>query len=284
MGFFAVCLLIIVNFQVAKKIGSVYEKMMQFKDARISLTQDVLMGIRQIKYLNWEPVFERKIIGFRAKEFACLKVAKYLDALCVFFWATTTIVISTFSFVAYDILGDDIRKINVFTAISLFNMLIFPLNALPWTIGGMLTGRVSFRRLMGFFSIPEIPRDKNEKDYENAISVKNMGFVWPLQKSNDSDEKIDKLINNDGVFSLKKLNFEIKNGSLTLILGKIGSGKTALANAILKEMEESDDGLLISDIFSKKECNGLRVNGRIGYVSQNTWLQNTSIKVNFIFD
>ena len=100
LGFFAVCILVVVNFLVARKIGSIYERMMKHKDVRISLTQDVLMGVRQIKYLNWEPIFEKKILEIRQKEFQCLTVAKYLDALCVFFWAATTVVISTFSFVA----------------------------------------------------------------------------------------------------------------------------------------------------------------------------------------
>ena len=285
LGFFAVCILVVVNFLVARKIGSIYERMMQHKDVRISLTQDVLMGIRQIKYLNWEPIFEKKIIQIRQKEFHCLTVAKYLDALCVFFWAATTIVISTFSFVAYDTLGEDVRKINVFTAISLFNILIFPLNALPWTIGGMLTGRVSFKRLMEFFSTPEVSKRLMLQDgnSENAIEIKNMSFVWPVQRNEESRRKSEEELNK-APFTLKNLRLEIKKGSLTMILGKIGSGKTALANAILRELESlnylSKISVGSSDKENDSEFKDLVVNGKIAYVSQNSWLQNTTLKVN----
>ena len=286
LGFFAVCILVVVNFLVARKIGSIYERMMQHKDVRISLTQDVLMGIRQIKYLNWEPIFEKKILQIRQKEFQCLTIAKDLDALCVFFWAATTIVISTFSFVAYDTLGEDVRQINVFTAISLFNILIFPLNALPWTIGGMLTGRVSFRRLMAFFSTPEVSRRMMLQDgfSENAIEIKNMSFIWPVQRNEENRKNEEEI--NKAPFALKNMRLEIKKGSLTMILGKIGSGKTALANALLRELETLNNlskMSVVSDKDSEVEYKDLIINGSIGYVSQNSWLQNTTIKV-FLFD
>ncbi len=59
-----------------------------------------------------------------------------MDALCVFFWATTSIVISSSTFISYDYLHENLKDSNIFTAITLFNLLIFPLNALPWTISG----------------------------------------------------------------------------------------------------------------------------------------------------
>ena len=281
LGFSAVCILVVVNFFVAKKIGSIYDRMMQYKDARISLTQDVLMGVRQIKYLNWEAIFEKKILEIRAKEFDCLKIAKYLDALCVFFWAATTITISTFSFVAYDALGEDVRTINVFTAISLFNILIFPLNALPWTIGGMLTGRISFRRLMEFFSMPEVPKGFNHEilSKETAILIKNMNFIWPVKEQNKSMIEDE----NKTTFSLKNINLEVKKGNLTMILGKIGSGKTALANAILNELDQLSAKPVENDKECKEDYKDMIINGKIAYVSQNTWLQNTTIKVKCLF-
>jgi len=286
LGFFAVCILVVVNFLVARKIGSIYARMMQHKDARISLTQDVLMGIRQIKYLNWETIFEKKLLEIRKREFQCLTVAKYLDALCVFFWAATTIVISTFSFVAYDTLGEDVRKINVFTAISLFNILIFPLNALPWTIGGMLTGRVSFRRLIEFFSTPEVPRRSllQDSNDECALEIRNMNFIWPVQKNDETKKKEGEEELNKSPFCLKNVKLEIQKGSLTMILGKIGSGKTALAHAILRELDTLNyvsRGSLGSERETEIDYKDMIVNGSIAYVSQNSWLQNTTIKVIF---
>ena len=154
IGFVVVAALIGFNFYIAKKIGSFYENMMKSKDKRINLTHDVLMGVRQIKYLNWESIFEEKLKKIRQDEFKALKIIKFLDALCVFFWATTSIVISSTTFIAFDQLGQDLQKVNIFTVITLFNLLIFPLNALPLTIVGMLMGSISLKRKNEFLSLP----------------------------------------------------------------------------------------------------------------------------------
>ena len=42
---------------------------MKHKDQRISLTNDIIYGIRQIKFLNWEKIFYDKILGIRKSEF-----------------------------------------------------------------------------------------------------------------------------------------------------------------------------------------------------------------------
>jgi len=46
-----------------------YEKMLTVKDQRISLTRDVIEGIKSIKFLCWERVFNKKILDKRKKEF-----------------------------------------------------------------------------------------------------------------------------------------------------------------------------------------------------------------------
>jgi len=92
----------------------------------------------------------------RKKEFEEICNTKYLDAFCVFFWACTSLSISTVTFISYEILYGTLENFNIFSAIYLFNLLVLPLNALPWTIGGLLTGRVSFYRIDDFIKIPEI--------------------------------------------------------------------------------------------------------------------------------
>ena len=42
------------------------------------------------------------------------------------------------------------------TVIAIFNLIIFPLNALPWTYGGILVGINSYKRVKEFFSEEEL--------------------------------------------------------------------------------------------------------------------------------
>lgn len=48
------------------------------------------------------------IAGIRKEEVRYLKYRKYLDALCVYFWATTPVMISTLTFTVYIYRGGEL--------------------------------------------------------------------------------------------------------------------------------------------------------------------------------
>ncbi len=145
-GLGVVVLLIPVNMLLTKKIGAITELMMKQKDSRASATTELLQQIRNVKFFAWEALFLRAILGARRKEMSFLRTRKYLDALCVYFWATTPILVSLATFSLCTRIGEDLTAAKVFTALSLFNILIFPLNAFPWVVNGMVEGVVSLRR------------------------------------------------------------------------------------------------------------------------------------------
>ena len=88
-----------------------------------------------------------QIQAARAGELQDLAVRKYLDALCVFFWAATSLLFSLATFGAFIMLGHELNAAIVFTSLALFNVLIAPLNAFPWVVNGIVEAVVSLRRL-----------------------------------------------------------------------------------------------------------------------------------------
>jgi ATP-binding cassette subfamily C (CFTR/MRP) protein 10 len=89
----------------------------------------------------------------REKEFEVIKVMKWLDAICVLFWSITGSLISSVTLLFY------INKVNsnlenVFTMMYLFSQITNPLNSLPWTIGGMLQAKHSFKRVDDYLTEP----------------------------------------------------------------------------------------------------------------------------------
>jgi len=88
----------------------------------------------------------------RDLEISFIKKGKFMDALCVYFWSTTTIIVTTFTFEIYLLMGYALNSENIFTTIALYNILVFPLNALPWTIGGIKTGMISIDRVKDFIN------------------------------------------------------------------------------------------------------------------------------------
>ena len=115
LGLVAVGLMIFINFSVAKKIGCKIDCMMAFTEKRISLISNIIQGIKCIKYMGWEKIFIAKIMKIRSSEFFYLQWHKYLDAFCVLFWAITSVVITTVTFISYIKLGYNIAETNIFS-------------------------------------------------------------------------------------------------------------------------------------------------------------------------
>lgn len=134
-GMATATVLMLLNFAIARKIAGYFSQGLKFKDMRMKLLRDFASNPKAIKFLKWESKWESKIQEVRDQEYRILRASKYLDALCVLFWAVTNTVISTTTLYVYT------RKNeleNVFTIIFLFSLLTNPLNSLPWTVAGML--------------------------------------------------------------------------------------------------------------------------------------------------
>ena len=122
-------------------LGSLSTKMMGKKDERVEVCSEVLKGIRTLKMHVWEEHFLSKILrkcyisenvahfffhllefyapqlhlltGIRESELHYLKGRKYLDALCVFFWATTPVIIAVLTFTCYCLIGGQLNAARV---------------------------------------------------------------------------------------------------------------------------------------------------------------------------
>ena len=101
-------LMIPLNKYIADKIGSLSTEMMSAKDERVQSMAEMLSGVRVVKFMSWEPYFAQKIHQARSKELKFLKGRKYLDAICVYLWATTPVLISVLTFATYVLLGNSL--------------------------------------------------------------------------------------------------------------------------------------------------------------------------------
>ena len=138
--------MIFVNHAIGRFIGKVNRKFMAAKDLRVRLLSDLIYSIRLVKMQAWENIFRRKVGELRAEELRQLSKVKYLDAACVYFWATTPVLLSVILFGIFAYNGEALTAAKVFTSLSLINMLIFPLNAYPWVINGTMEGQGSEKR------------------------------------------------------------------------------------------------------------------------------------------
>lgn len=132
-------------------------------------------------------------------------------------------------------------------------MLESSLKELPNLITVLLNASVAIGRLETFMREP----DKEEGvygDIPSEIEFRGASFEWPT----------------NGKLVLEDLDLHFPPG-LTVIYGKVGSGKTALLEAILGELNQV-----------KGDCT--LPNEMVGYCAQSPWLQNMSIQDNILFN
>nr|CAD7396002.1 unnamed protein product [Timema poppensis] len=271
-------ILIPINKLVATKIGELSTKMMSSKDERVKLVAEVLQGIRAIKFHVWEEHFIHKINLIRDKELKYLRGRKYLDAICVYFWATTPVLISILTFTTYVLMGNKLTAATVFTSMALLNMLIAPLNAFPWVLNGLMESWVSLKRIQRLMKVPykfgmDMP-DLDLKSYYTTLPkdeselvalIKNGTFIWGSQHSNN--EEIT-----SANCAISNVSLRVKKGELVGVMGRVGSGKSSLFAALSAELEKISGVVALANLEEG-----------MGLVAQQAWLQRGTVRDNILF-
>uniref|UniRef100_A0A8D0HCQ5 Canalicular multispecific organic anion transporter 1 n=1 Tax=Sphenodon punctatus TaxID=8508 RepID=A0A8D0HCQ5_SPHPU len=148
-GIGVMVLLIPINAVLATKARAIQMKNMKNKDERMKIMNEILSGIKILKFFAWEPSFEQRVGQIRARELKGLLHFAYLQSVSIFAFSCAPFLVSVASFAVY-VLVDETHMLDAqkaFTAISLFNVLRFPLAMLPMVISSMVQTSVSVERL-----------------------------------------------------------------------------------------------------------------------------------------
>ena len=141
----------------------------------------------------------------------------------------------------------------IFPAIDLFNLLDSYLRALPQLITTYLNAYVAMGRIESFMNEP----DKEQTDLipqgSAQLTLQNASFAWPGVKKN----------------VLENISLTFPPG-LTVVYGEVASGKTAVLQALLGELDKTAGEFIQPDEV-------------IGYCAQTPWLQSMSIRDNILF-
>nr|XP_047130820.1 multidrug resistance-associated protein 1-like isoform X2 [Hydra vulgaris] len=230
-------------------------KQMVFKDRRSKFMNEILAGINILKLNSWEDSFIANIMRIRNDELKLIKNAMLLQANHGFALTLVLFLVSFLTFLVYVMLGNNLTAEKAFVAISLFNIIRFPLFLLPMVIANIAQFRVSTKRLSKFLKSEELePVSKSDDiNIKNAVEIHNGTFKW-----SDTGDAV-----------LQNITLKIPYGSLTAIVGQVGSGKSSLVSAILGEIKKVSGEVFVKDSIS--------------YVSQQPWIQNKSLRDNIIF-
>jgi ATP-binding cassette, subfamily C (CFTR/MRP), member 1 len=167
-------------------------KSTKFTDARVRLIQEILSSMRAIKLYTWEKSFLAKVSNVRASE---LKIVRYLLLLKTATNAVSMsipVYASILAFVTYSLTGNALHAANIFSSLTLFNMMRFPLMFMPRVISACIDAWVALARIQSLLLADELEKPVVNYDSEFAVLMSNAKFVWEVDDNAEETEKSEK--------------------------------------------------------------------------------------------
>jgi ABC-type multidrug transport system fused ATPase/permease subunit len=275
-------------------------------DQRVSLTQEILQGVRFVKYFGWETSFLERIQNIRKKEIHGIQVLLTIRNAVLAVGMSMPVFASMISFITYSQVNPNLDPARIFSSLALFNSMRIPLNFLPLVIGQVIDANASVKRIQEFLLAEEAEEsgtwDYNAKD---AVVLKGADFTWERHPTQDAEdptstggspgkkpetkkEKKDRraeeqaaqasgdatpsdttAVEEEKPFEIKGLNLNFGRNELVAIIGGVGSGKSSLLAALAGDMRKTSGEVVFG--ASRAFC------------PQYAWIQNATVRENIIF-
>jgi ATP-binding cassette subfamily C (CFTR/MRP) protein 1 len=261
-GVAVMILMIPLNGVIARAMKKLQIVQMKNKDSRTRLMTEILNNIKSIKLYAWNTAFMNKLSHIRNDlELNTLRKIGATQSVANFTWQSTPFLVSCSTFTVFVLTSDKpLTTQIVFPALTLFNLLTFPLSILPMVITSIIESSVAVQRLIVYFTAEELQtnavsfQDSVGHIGDESVRVRDASFTWNRH---------------DGATVLENINLSARKGELSCIVGRVGSGKSSLLQSLLGDLWK-DHGEVV-------------IRGRIAYVAQAPWVMNASVRENIVF-
>lgn len=149
---------------------------------------------------------------------------------------------------------------------------------LAQVISNIVESRVSLRRIKSFLVLPELPGSPGVHGLpKGEIQINDADFCWDTENVENGQPHLD----------LKNISLTCKSGTLTCIIGPVGSGKSSVLNVILGEIEAIPK-FVAEGKKSKFDAAGNHIpdvaaNGTVCYAPQIPFLVHATVRENILF-
>lgn len=233
--------------------------------------QESYSGIRVIKSFVQEKAmlgfFEKNSEAYRSNAISLAKTeAIYFPAMSLLIGLSTLITILVGGIAVINgqmsigVIGEFIMYILILT---------FPVSAIGWTASMIQRGATSQRRINEFLqTVPSVKNNNADKriDLKGDIKFDSINFTYP----------------HTGIHAIKNFNLTIKAGEKIAIVGKTGSGKSTIAQLLLR-MYDAQSGRITLDGFPIAGFDLQSLRSQMGYVPQDVFLFSDSVYNNIAF-
>lgn len=246
------------------------EKIQERLSTLSSFVQETFSGIRVIKsYVKEDSIrkgFAQESESYKSESLSLVKVQAYFYPIMLLMVGLSTII--TIYVGGLKVMDGKISAGNIAEFIVYVNQLTFPVLALGWVTSLIQRAAASQKRINEFLkTTPEIINpNPNSLEIKGDISFENVSFTYP----------------DTGIQAIKNVSFEIKQGELLAIIGRTGSGKSTIANLIMR-MYDVDSGSIKIDGTDIKHLNLEAYRSQTGFVPQEVFLFSDTIGRNIAF-
>lgn len=246
------------------------EKIQQRLSALSSFVQENFSGIRVIKsYVREEMVresFGEESENYKTHSMELVKVQALFFPTMLLLVGLSNVIIMYVGGV--EVMKGNITAGNIAEFIVYLNMLTFPVMSLGWVTSLIQRAAASQKRINEFLhERPEIISPiVAHRTIKGKIGFKNVSFYYP----------------DTGILALKNVSFTAEPGHMVAIIGRTGSGKSTIANLIMR-MYDTTGGEILIDDEPVQRLNLENYRSQIGFVPQEVFLFSDTIANNIAF-
>jgi len=235
-----------------------------------STAQEVYSGIRVIKsYVKEDQFgeyFEAESEEFKSKSLDLARISAFFFPVMIFMISASTLIVVYVG--GLEVAKGNISTGNIAEFIIYVNMLTWPVTSIGWIASLIQQAEASQQRINELLT-EESTLDRSGTMVEKLngdIEFDNVTFTYP----------------DTGIQSLKNVSFQLNAGEKMAIIGKTASGKSTIADLILR-MYDTTEGVLKIDGQNIKAINLDNLRRKIGYVPQDVFLFSDSVMNNIGF-
>lgn len=298
VGLAVTCLFLPLNHFAGKIVVGAQDNLMKARDERVALMNEILGAIRMLKFMAWERNFEKRVLVIREKELKFQRLNYIIEVLWNGIWNASPMVVTLVAFFHFAVIKNQTLTPSVaFTSVAVFSEMKFALNALPETLINMLQSFVSLRRIEKYLHAAEVAPVPPLGGNLSPIAFHGATVTWPQERARSGTATASTVSSASSTpktkFMLMDLNIVFPQGELSLVCGKLGSGKTLLLLALLGEADfltgqvlcpQTPPDAIASFTGVVPSPDEWVIDGVCAYVPQSAWLRNASIKENILFN
>lgn len=235
-----------------------------------SITQEVFSGIRVIKSYVQEKAFSRYFKKesnvYKTKSLDLAQVNALFFPLIIFLIGVSNILVIYIG--GIEVNNGNITPGNIAEFIIYVNMLTWPVTSIGWIASIVQQADASQERINEFLHTEASIKNQSESPLhlEGHVVFDNVTLRYP-----DTE-----------IVGMKNASFEILPGEKVAIIGQTASGKSTLANLLLR-LYDPTEGQILIDGKDLREINLYKLRESIGYVPQDVFLFSDTISNNISF-